>query len=232
MAQAREIQVGMENSPLYIHEHHDVCDPITGRVMTGSWVWDSALILSHYITTRAYHEHDFSLQGKTVLELGAGLGLPGLTASKLGARRVILTDLGPLLQGLRHNVDANRLSDRVEVCELVWGTNELPNQLKGSKGGVDVVLMSDVLYDPSLMGPLAKTLNMVCGSETLIWSASEVRDSTSECLCQLTSHGFEVTELPKQFIQHSLCDMETSNNNHIDNFGVYLIRPLKQMCSP
>lgn len=231
MVRTREIQVGAcspYHNNLIIHELDDVCDSVTGRVMTGSWLWDSALILSHYISTRVDHFHDsgffFSLHGKTVLELGAGTGLPGLTASRLGAHRVILSDLAPLLPGLRNNVEVNGLGDRVEVCELVWGSDELPSQLSELQCGVDLVLMSDVFYDPSLMAALAKTLKMLCRSETMIWSASEVRQSTAECLNELASHGFEVTELASELSQHSSA-ISTKECEY--EFAVYLINPSK-----
>ncbi|XP_021765510.1 protein N-lysine methyltransferase METTL21A-like [Chenopodium quinoa] len=228
----REIHVGTTGAAtntithhnIVIHELNHVCDSLTGRAMTGSWLWDSALVLSDHIST---HNNDnfglFSLHGKTVLELGAGTGLPGLTASRLGARNVILTDLAPLIPGLWDNVVVNGMDDgRVKVAELVWGSDELPSQLSELGCGVDVVLMSDVLYDPSLMGPLAKTLMMVCRGGTVIWAASEVRESTAECLLELASHGFEVTELASQ--RGSSWLLETNSTNE---FAVYLITPPK-----
>ncbi|XP_021841105.1 uncharacterized protein [Spinacia oleracea] len=202
--------------------------------MTGSWLWDSAIILSNYISIRADPDYNggfgfFNLHGKTVVELGAGTGLPGLTASRLGARRVVLTDLPPLLPGLRNNVEVNGLDDvRVEVCELVWGADELPSQLNELQRGVDLVLMSDVFYDSSLMAPLAKTLKMVCHGGTVIWSASEVRQSTDECLNELTSHGFEVTELVSQ---PGVSTSETGHNN-TNEFAIYVISPSNPIHSP
>ena len=37
-------------------------------------------------------ERPWLVQGKRVLEVGAGVGLPGLLAAKLGAAHVLLTD--------------------------------------------------------------------------------------------------------------------------------------------
>ncbi|KAL8150573.1 hypothetical protein V2J09_020381 [Rumex salicifolius] len=182
------------NGTLHIHEFADVSDSATGRVLTGSWTWDSAFVLSRYISTRS-DSAEFTLLGKTVLELGAGTGLPGLTAARLGATRVVLTDVPALLPGLRRNVEVNGLVDRVEACELVWGSDELPSQLFES---VDLVLMSDVFYDPEEMAALARTLKGVCGAETRVWAASEVRESTGECLDELASYGFGVSEVMSQ----------------------------------
>ncbi|KAK2988093.1 hypothetical protein RJ640_023842 [Escallonia rubra] len=126
----RETEVA--GKTLVISETEDVYDPATGRALTGSWLWDSSILLSEWLTRL-----DFDFRGKTVLELGAGgTGLPGLTAAMLGASRVILTDVEPLLGGLKGNVEANGLGDRVEVCEVVWGSDEIPSQLS-EVGGVD-----------------------------------------------------------------------------------------------
>ncbi|KAK7309086.1 hypothetical protein RJT34_05553 [Clitoria ternatea] len=179
----REISVG-GGKKIVIEEMEEVCEAGTGRVLTGSWVWESSLILSQWITT----QRDFDLRGKTVLELGAGAGLPGLVAATLGATRVVLTDIDPLIPALSRNVVANNLGNVVEVRELVWGSND-------SFGDFDLVLMSDVFFDPEAMGALARTLKTVCGDHTTVWAATEVRPWTGECLNVLTSLGFGVLEL-------------------------------------
>lgn len=169
---------------LTIHEHVDTSDSATGRVLTGTWLWDSALVLANWM-------QNFDLAGKTVLELGAGTGLPGLTAAVLGAERVVLTDIAPILPGLEKNVAVNALQDRVEVRELVWGLNGDEIEVEE----VDVVLMSDVFYDADEMRALARTLKGVCRERTRVWAASEVRSSTEKCLEMLAYEGFQAEEV-------------------------------------
>ncbi|KAF8412832.1 hypothetical protein HHK36_000803 [Tetracentron sinense] len=190
----REVEIA--GKKLIIHELDDVIDPVTGRALTGSWVWDSSLVLSEWMLSHGLVE--FDLQGKIVIELGAGTGLPGLTAALLGAERVILTDVALLLPGLQRNVEANGLRDRVEVRELVWGSDEECPSHGGELAEVDLVLMSDVFYDPLEMEALATTLKKVCGKGTRIWSASEIRSWTGECLDRLMSEGFGVIEFPSR----------------------------------
>ncbi|XP_022718174.1 protein-lysine methyltransferase METTL21E-like [Durio zibethinus] len=187
----REIQVAGHNHSLIIHELDDVYDSATGRPLTGSWLWDSALVLSHWISTH------LNFQGKAVLELGAGAGLPGLTAALLGASRVLLTDVQQLLPGLLKNVEANGFKERVEVKELVWGSDESMSEIRMSSM-FDVVLMSDLFFDPEEMTRLGRTLKRICGEGTEVWAASELRPWTSECLNQLMAQGFQVVELVTQ----------------------------------
>ncbi|CAK9172635.1 unnamed protein product [Ilex paraguariensis] len=153
-------------------------------------------ILSEYMSTQG--RFDFNFEGKTVLELGAGTGLPGLTAAKLGASLVILTDVEPLLAGLVRNVEENGLQNRVAVSKLVWGSDELPSRI-GGLGEVDLVLMSDVFFGASETVALADTLKRVCGKGTRVWAASELRPwTTNECVNELISEGFGVVELSSQ----------------------------------
>nr|XP_029124473.1 protein N-lysine methyltransferase METTL21A-like [Elaeis guineensis] len=115
---------------LTIHERDDTNDPSTGRALTGSWLWESALYLAEWMASegRAY----LDLAGRTVLELGAGTGLPGLATAVLGAARVVLTDVAPLLPGLWANVEANGLEGQVEVRKLRWGEED---EGGGGRGG-------------------------------------------------------------------------------------------------
>ena len=88
--------------------------------------------------------------GGTVLELGAGCGLPGLLAAKLGASRVFLTDKDPVvLEALRFSVAANFL-ENVAVAPLAYG-DDAP--------AVDLVLAADALYLTCQVAPLIVTID-------------------------------------------------------------------------
>ena len=55
-------------------------------------VWDCALVLAKFLANDTYFPHDFFMN-KRVIELGCGIGVPGLSAAALGAKEVILTDM-------------------------------------------------------------------------------------------------------------------------------------------
>jgi len=75
-----------------------------------------------------------------VLELGAGVGLPGLWAASTGAHVVLSDAQSAVLELLRRNAALSGAA-RVEVRAVRWG--EPPAWLKG----FDVVLAADVLYE-------------------------------------------------------------------------------------
>src|SRR5437868_1071885 len=76
----------------------------------GVALWASAIALAHEIESRAAE-----FRGRTVLELGAGTGLPGIVAASLGAR-VVQTDRHELaLSVCRRNGERNRGRAGVET---------------------------------------------------------------------------------------------------------------------
>ncbi|VFR02178.1 unnamed protein product [Cuscuta campestris] len=197
MAMMKEIDIARNKLLIYEHEH--VYDPVSGRPLTGAWIWDSALFLSEWLISSPARRASFDFAGKTVIELGAGAGLPGMAAAAvLGARRVVLTDVEALVPGLKKNVEANGLGDRVEVSRLVWGSGEWPSRLAWLEAAADVVLMSDVMYDAEAMEGLAETVKKVCREGTKVWAATEVRAYTGDCLAELEKAGFGILQLPSQ----------------------------------
>ncbi|XP_037400443.1 methyltransferase-like protein 23 isoform X4 [Pygocentrus nattereri] len=105
------------------------------------YVWPCAVVLAQYVWIAKE-----KLQKKSVLELGAGVSLPGVVAAKCGAQ-VILSDSAelPLCQNnCKQSCEVNDV-DSVTVVGLTWGQVS-PELL--SLPLVDVILGSDVFYEP------------------------------------------------------------------------------------
>lgn len=103
------------------------------RAPYGVVLWPAAIALSHEIATRA---EDF--RGKTVLELGAGTGLPGIVAAALGAK-VVQTDRSELITHVcRLNGERNRMTN-IEYREADWTAWTDATQY-------DWIIGSDILY--------------------------------------------------------------------------------------
>jgi hypothetical protein len=73
---------------------------------TGLKTWDAAVVLARLLEAQA----GSLVQGRRVLELGAGTGLSGLAAALVGASHVLLTDLPYTIPRLQANVAANPLA--------------------------------------------------------------------------------------------------------------------------
>jgi predicted nicotinamide N-methyase len=99
-----------------------------------SRIWPSGVALANWL-----REEPQRVEGKLVLELGAGLGLPSLIAAQY-ADHVIISDHVPdALTWSGLNVSG--LGLRNVECRLInWHQDEIPQ--------ANVLLMSDVGYDP------------------------------------------------------------------------------------
>uniref|UniRef100_A0A0C9QNH5 TSA: Wollemia nobilis Ref_Wollemi_Transcript_16723_1211 transcribed RNA sequence n=1 Tax=Wollemia nobilis TaxID=56998 RepID=A0A0C9QNH5_9CONI len=209
MGNTREVEIG--DRTLVIHEQENITDPLTGKEAAGCWIWDCSLVLAHYLATPSWPPAIF--HAKTVIELGAGTGIPGLTAALLGAN-VVLTDAPPLLPGLQKNVDQNQLGDKVRVRPLTWGEELDFGELSFSPP-VDFVLMSDLLYDVKAMPGLCKTLREITGRNTEILLAYELRYGTTECFSVLREEGFRCFKVPQE---------ELDPTWQSDDIGIFRVR--------
>ena len=119
------------------------CEEPGPRLSTGLFVWPSAILLAEFLWL-----HRAFFRGKRVLELGAGVGLAGIVAAKLGAAAVAMTDRGDepaILDNLRRNCSANGVSGLCLAQPLTWG-RFTAETLALRAAGVDILLAADCLY--------------------------------------------------------------------------------------
>ncbi|KAI3692730.1 hypothetical protein L6452_32552 [Arctium lappa] len=142
--------------------------------VTGSVMWDSGIVLGKFLEN-AVETGLLGLQGKKVVELGAGCGLVGCIAALLGAQ-VILTDMRDRLRLLKKNVEDNMYGD-VRGCatvnELTWGDRPEPELVEPLP---DFVMGSDVIYSEEAVTDLLDTLVELSGINTTIILAGELRN--------------------------------------------------------
>ncbi|KAJ4460831.1 hypothetical protein PAPYR_3089 [Paratrimastix pyriformis] len=115
-------QEGASSSRLDI----SIYDPPTRSEIVGgeiaSALWPSEIVLSRML----WDGGAGLLEGCTVLELGAGHGLAGITCASLGATRVCMTDFNfASLQHLRWNIDRN-LHDPCPITTIPSGARPQP----------------------------------------------------------------------------------------------------------
>jgi len=120
--------------------------PHSRKVLYGNIIWDGALSLSKLFAwneTMPQEELMAKIQGKKVLELGAGTGVVGLTLGRLGAE-VTLTDNEPeLVELMMANVHANSLAGVVVAQHLDW--EDAATYM--TEPPFDVIVAADVLYE-------------------------------------------------------------------------------------
>jgi len=104
----------------------------------------------------------------TVLELGCGLGLPGIVAARRGARVTFLDRVPTALAFVRASAAANHLDGvRLVVADIVR---------PALRGRFDLVLAAEVLYDRDAFVPLARALRtyLVPGGRALLADAGRI----------------------------------------------------------
>jgi predicted nicotinamide N-methyase len=149
------------------------------RLPYGVALWPSAIALAHEIATRA---SEFA--GRTVLELGAGTGLPGIVAATLGAR-VTQTDRDELALVLcRQNGERNAVSG-IDYRQVDW--TEWPEV-----GRFDRIIGSDILYGESLHPQLRRIFeaNLAPGGSILV--ADPFRPQAIRLMEALEADGWSV----------------------------------------
>uniref|UniRef100_A0A8C7XRZ0 Methyltransferase 21C, AARS1 lysine n=1 Tax=Oryzias sinensis TaxID=183150 RepID=A0A8C7XRZ0_9TELE len=139
----------------------------------GGVMWPAALALCSFLES---NKHAVNLEGKTILELGAGTGLVSIVATLLGGV-VTATDLPQVLSNLKANVMRNtrgRCRHTPQVAPLSWGF-DLEHTYPSSVYRYDYVLAADLVYYHDYLDELLATMKHFCQpGTTLIW-ANKVR---------------------------------------------------------
>ena len=121
-------------------------------------LWPAARGLADYL----WHERD-GLKGKTVIELGCGLGLPSILAAKLGAL-VQATDFHPDTgEWLLHNAKDNKVD--LTYQQLDWNFFLSGSKKETTPACAPFVIGSDLLYEARHIPALVCTIDALCTSD-------------------------------------------------------------------
>ena len=145
-AHPRAVRLGPASTELRILEQ-------PGEGSLALRLWRSAYTLSEHVLRRRFAD----VHGRRVLELGCGLGLPGLACAAAGASSVCLTDLSAeSVELARRNATRNGFEAQVSAHTLDWGApDESP---VGALPPFEVVIAADVCYEMEHSESLARVL--------------------------------------------------------------------------
>ena len=178
---------------------------------TSALIWDASVVIASYL--RAHHA-SLLPKGASVVELGAGMGLAGLTSAALGYRTT-LTDRAEALPGLRSAVERNLLQEHARVAELSWGDADAARSVRAVAAQADdaaeaqatvgaeappvgCLLLADLLYELPLLEPLLSSMRALAGPATCILLAYDLaihRPAVYAAFATLSEVDFEWHEL-------------------------------------
>jgi predicted nicotinamide N-methyase len=118
-------------------------------------IWPSAMALSSFIEC-----HPKYVEGKKILELGAGLALPSFIASRY-AGSVLATDyIEDAVWLMKQNIEALKLQN-INAELMDW--HKLPENVKA-----DTVLLSDINYSPDAFDALHNVIEQFLRNGSII----------------------------------------------------------------
>ena len=135
-------------------------DPAAPEPPYWAHLWPGARALARLLGTRS------DCSGRRVVEIGCGLGLPGLTAALCGARVTMIDTAYEALRFAQASAQLNR-------CRIATVQMDVRNP--GLRGRFDYVLAADVTYDPALQTALANFLAAHLAPDGHAWCAESVR---------------------------------------------------------
>lgn len=161
-------------------------------------IWEASYLLQRYLTYDSSDRFDppcldlFGDDKKTIIELGAGVGLVGIhLAQQLQQQHsqsshIVLTDLNNVLPLLARNATKAGVSgSTVKVEPLPWGSESdaqaILSTAQNESRPVTHILCSDLVYFPELLPPLLRTLiQITAGSTTKVIISYKIRSLPKE----------------------------------------------------
>ncbi|GAB5370756.1 hypothetical protein AAMO2058_001520300 [Amorphochlora amoebiformis] len=182
-----------------------------------AFVWPSSTALAQEFRT-----NPLLVKGKTVVEIGSGLGVPGIMAAAEGAKKVLLLDDNEkALHCAFQTAQENGLSISQEGEEgLISGRQfdwDSPNWPTEENEKFDVVILGDVFQGTNIVKKLTqKVPTMVKPEGCVIIAGGSLDVAELNFVGSMTSKGYGLEEVSKKRVYREFdVQMEDPNGNQV-----------------
>lgn len=143
-----------------------------------AFAWSGGQALARYIL-----DHPKVVEGKCVLDFGAGCGLASIASAKAGATRVMASDIDPIsIRVIGYNATQNNVKVETLCSDLIYSENQ----------GWDVILAGDIWYDSRLArhglswlrSLAAEGIVVLSGDPGRTYSASQGMEALTDYSCR------------------------------------------------
>jgi hypothetical protein len=141
--------------------HEEMAPMFHGTQWAGTRIWRAAVVATEYLILQRQKQPQ--QRPTTLLELGCGLGLPGILLGMLLKYHVVLNDKDLLVDQIQNKIDhlpplINARHSSIRADRLDWSVQGVHNLLRvridnndrhhHDSSGFDIVLNCDCIYEP------------------------------------------------------------------------------------
>lgn len=144
------------------------------------WVklWEAAIVLAQYLAGQQFKE------GMALLELGAGLGAPGLAAAAAGCS-VTMTDYEDLILDFERVSAAASGLDNVGFENLDWKN---PPEMEK----YDIIAGAEILFREEFFEPLLNVMRKAIKPDGVIYLAHDIRRNSLKPFLQMAEAEYNI----------------------------------------
>ncbi|KAF2635832.1 hypothetical protein P280DRAFT_410799 [Massarina eburnea CBS 473.64] len=155
----------------------------------GGQLWPAGMVLGKYLLRMKKED----LEGKEIIELGAGGGLVGLAVAlhHNSTKALHITDQEPMFELMKQNIALNGLSSTVSATIYDWGTPSPSNLPKHP----DIILAADCVYFEPAFPLLQQTLQDLIGPNTVCYFCFKKRRRADLQFMKVARKMFTVVEV-------------------------------------
>ncbi len=147
-------------------------------------LWEAAIVLSGLIGQRRFAD------GTTVLELGAGLAAPGLTAASCGCE-VVLSDYEEMILDFSRVSAAASALNNVSFLLLNWLNPPEMEQY-------DIIIGAEILFREEFFQPLLAIIDKALKPDGTVYLAHDVRRQSLKPFLEMASENYLISAQKKK----------------------------------